>query len=392
MSTATLNGTPATGFESLTAWLQNTDPVKLAGALPAESEHDDGGEKATEGARSSENDTDVKKITNGNAVPGAGQNPSGKMDNPIEGSGLNQSTTGKNPEVERAVKTVKDEEEKMAAADLNTPEGFKAAHDALVTAYAQLPILLAHCGVEMPKVEAPAKAAGEQPGPATPVQVGDPAAAMGYATKEAADKAAAAVVAGYQKMGSERAALTGQYLRGYDDTMALIVKMAEDGSLEAAMAAQGGHGGGGGMPAIDPNAGAPPAAGGGNPAAAMPGQDPAAGGGDPAAGGGAGGEPSMEEIIAALQEMGITPEQLQQIIGQAQGGVESAPPEAASPEEKAAAVQALKGWSKMASDMTPYMRSGKYSFKPAADNTPERKRRQAAKDYILELQKFGGGN
>lgn len=388
MSTATLNGShsngPATGFETLTAWLQNTDPVKLAGALPAESEHDDGGEAATEGARSNENDKDVKKITNGNAVPGSGQNPSGKMDNPIEGSGLNQSTTGKNPEVERAIKTVKGEEEKMANADLDTPEGFKAAHDALLSAYSQLPILLAHCGVEMPREEIN-KAASVQPKAETLVQAGDPAAAMGYATKEAADKAAAAVVAGYQKMGSERAALTAQYLRGYDDTMALIVKMAEDGSLEAAMAGQAG-GGAGGMPAIDPNAGAPPAAGGGNPAAAMPGQE---GGG---AEGGQGGEPSMDEIIAALQEMGITPEQLQQIIGQAQGGVESAPPEAASPEEKAAAVQALQGWSKMASDMTPHMRSGKYSFKPAADNTPERKRRQAAKDYILELQKFGGGN
>jgi hypothetical protein len=78
--------------------------------------------------------------------------------------------------------------------------------------------------------------------------------------------------------------------------------------------------------------------------------------------------------------------------GQAQGGVEGAPPEAASPQEKAAALDALKGWSKMASDMTPHMRSGKYSFKPAADGTVERKRRQAAKDYILELQKFGGGN
>ena len=391
MSTATLNGTPAQDFSSLTAWLQNTDPVKLASALPAESEHDDGGEAASEGARSNENDKDVKKITNGNAVPGAGQNPNGKMDNPIEGSGLNQSTTGKNPEVERAIKTVKGEEEKMAAADLNTPEGFKAAHDALVSAYAQLPILLAHCGVEMPAQSGTSGAGGTEltskaAKVETPIQAGDPAAAMGYSTKEAADKAAAAVVTGYQKMGSERATLTAQYLRGYDDTMALIVKMAEDGSLEAAMAAQGG--GGGAPPGIDPNAGAPPEAGGGNPAAPMPGE----GGGDPGAGGGAGGEPSMEEIIAALQEMGITPEQLQQIVGQAQGGVESAPPEAASPEEKAAAISALKGWSKLASDMTPYMRSGKYNFKPAADGTPERKRRQAAKDYIQELQKFGGGN
>lgn len=386
MSTATMNGTPATGFETLTAWLQNTDPAKLAGAIPEDA--DDGGEKATEGARSSENDTDVKKITNGNAVPGSGQNPSGKMDNPIEGSGLNQSTTGKNPEVERAIKTVKGEEEKMAAADLSTPEGFKAAHEALVSAYSQLPILLAHCGVEMPAPVQEQKVAAQQNAKKaeTPAQAGDPAAAMGFNTKEAADKAAAEVVAGYQRLGYERAALTAQYLRGFDDTTSLITKMADDGSLEAAMAAQqGGGGGGGGMPAIDPNAGAPPEAGGGNPAAAMPGQD----GGQ---GGGQGGEPSMDEIIAALQEMGITPEQLQQIIGQAQGGVEGAPPEAASPQEKAAALDALKGWSKMASDMTPHMRSGKYSFKPAADGTTERKRRQAAKDYIMELQKFGGGN
>jgi hypothetical protein len=245
MSTATMNGTPATDFETLTAWLQNTDPAKLAGAIPENA--DDGGEKATEGARSSENDTDVKKITNGNAVPGSGQNPSGKMDNPIEGSGLNQSTTGKNPEVERAIKTVKGEEEKMAAADLDTPEGFKAAHDALISAYSQLPILLAHCGVEMPVQEqktAAAQSAAKKT--ETPVQAGDPAAAMGFATKEAADKAAAEVVAGYQRLGYERAALTAQYLRGFDDTTSLITKMADDGSLEAAMAAHQGGGGGGG--------------------------------------------------------------------------------------------------------------------------------------------------
>jgi hypothetical protein len=109
-------------------------------------------------------------------------------------------------------------------------------------------------------------------------------------------------------------------------------------------------------------------------------------------GGGAegGGELSMDEVIAALQELGITPEQFQQIIAQAHQGVQDTPDSAAAPEEKAAAVTALVGWNKMASEMSPHMRSGKYSLKPAADGTKERERRNAAKDYIRELQKFGG--
>lgn len=376
--TATMNGTPARGFDTLQSWLADVDPAKLAGVIPAESEHDDGGTNASEGARSSENDADVKKITNGNAVPGGTKNPSGKMDEPVPGSGLNQSTTGKNPEVERAIKTVKGEEEKMANANLDTPEGFKAAHDALLAASAQLPILLAHCGVTMPAEQPASKQASN-----TPIEPGDPAGDLGFTSKEAADAAAAAVIAGYTKMGADRAVLTARYLSGFYDAMAHIEKMANDGTLEAALAAQGG-GEPGGAPPMDPAAG-------GAPPAAMAGA-----GGDPGAGGAPGGEPSMDEIIAALQELGITPEQLQEIISKAQGGVEAAPtagpesPEAASPVEKAAALDALKEWSKLAAEMTPHMRSGKYQFKPAGDGTLERQRRQAAKGYIQELRKFAG--
>lgn len=383
MTTATLNDSPATGFDSLYAWLQGADLNKLASEIPSESEHDDGGKPATTGARSSENDADVKKITNGNAIPGGTANSDGKMNNPVEGSGLNQSTTGHNPEVERAIKSVKGEEEKMAAADLNTDEGFKAAYDALVRAQSHLPVLLAHCGLDVSPAE-PAKSAAAQPpaAPADHTPVDPTAAALGYASKEAADKAAAELVYQYQKLGHDKGHMTAQYLRGYDETMALLTKMADDGSLEAA--AQGGQGP---APAIDPNAGAPPAMGGGDPAAAM---QQGAAGPEGGAEGGQGGELSIEEVIAALQEMGITPEQLQQIIGQAQGGVQATPDAAAPPEEKAAAMAALNGWNKMAAEMTPYMRSGKYSLKPAADGTKERERRNAAKDYIRELQKFGG--
>lgn len=159
----------------------------------------------------------------------------------------------------------------------------------------------------------------------------------------------------------------------------------------------GGGDGGGGMPSLD-GAGAPPAGGGslgdilgggsdpggmmppagGDPAMGgappMGGADPAMGGappmgGDPAAGGmgGGGQEEAIAQLVAALQELGISPEELSQ----------SGPPPAQPGE--------MSEGMKLASVAKKFMRSGKYQVKEAGAKTAARQMRDKFKQHLLEL-------
>lgn len=162
--------------------------------------------------------------------------------------------------------------------------------------------------------------------------------------------------------------------------------------------AGGGEGGGeaGGMPSLD-GAGAPPAGGGslgdilgggadpggmmppagGDPAGGAPpmgGADPAMGGappmgGDPAAGGmgGGGQEDAIAQLVAALQELGISPEELSQ----------SGPPPAQPGE--------MSEGMKLASVAKSFMRAGKYQVKEAGAKTAARQLRDKFKQHLLEL-------
>lgn len=360
-----------TGYENLKSWLQGAP--KVAGTLP---EKDDDGKPATEGARSAENTADIKKhIAPGQNIDASSKNPvDGSSDKPIAESGLMQTTTGKMPEIERAVKTVTEENEKAAAADLSTDAGLTAAIGSLEKIAAAFGILTTASATAPTVVTSPeAKAAAVTPNTAAVAQT--PA----ETAKSAADAERAAMVADYVKFGSDRGALVGEYLRGFYSTYEALTKAAADGSLDAMAqdpAAAGGDPAMGGAPM-----GAPP---GGDPAAAMgapPGGDPGAGG-DPAAGGAGGGAPSTEELAAALAEMGVTPDQLIEVAQQMQGSVEGA---GAPPEQKAAAVKQLNETIKVASEAKAIMQAGKFRLKPAADGSSERKRREAARDYVTEM-------
>jgi hypothetical protein len=105
-------------------------------------------------------------------------------------------------------------------------------------------------------------------------------------------------------------------------------------------------------------------------------------GGAPMGGaGGAGGEEeALAEFVAALDEMGITPEEFVAAIQAGEGGEMPGggmPPPDAAP----AAPEAMK----MASAAKAYKRSGRYQFKAADNGTPRRELRNEFKSVINEL-------
>lgn len=158
------------------------------------------------------------------------------------------------------------------------------------------------------------------------------------------------------------------------------------GLLGGASGEAGGEtgGAGGGMPSLE-GAGAPPAGGGSlgdmlgggsDPGGMMPpaGGEPPMGdappmGGDPAAGGmgGGGQEEAIAQLVAALQELGISPEELAQ----------SGPPPAQPGE--------MSEGMKLASVAKKFMRSGKYQVKEAGAKTAARQLRDKFKQHLLEL-------
>lgn len=345
-------------WNSIRSWL-----TKQA-SLP---EKEDTGTPATTGAHDAQNVADAKKAVPGVTVEESKKNPAtGKMNNPVPGSGLLQTTTGHMPEVENAVKTVTEESEKAANADLSTDEGFATALDALRKAAAELPLVFAQAGMKIDQTPTTKKAA-----PVQPTTVVDPA----VVAKQAQDAQAAAVIDGYRKLGADRGSLTAEYIKAYHNTYDALCKMAADGSMDAMLANDPTQGGGAPPPAAPVDAGPPPGAG-GPPPGAPPGGD-------------AGGQPSLDDVAAALAEMGMTPDDLMQIAQKMKGEAEAAPaPDAGGPpaEAKEAAVASMVHVIKTANDAKVMMRSGTFRLKPAGDGTADRRRRDAAKAYIRELQ------
>lgn len=352
--------TPTTDYTSIRNWLTK------AASLP---EKEDEGKPATLGAHAAQDTADANKAVPGTGAQEAKKNPeTGHADNPVPGSGLLQATTGKMPEVEKAVKTVTEASEKAANADLSTDEGFEFALSEIRKAAAEFPVIFAQSGL---KVDAPAKAAPAAKAAAT----ADPAAAA----KAAQDAQAAAVIDGYRKLGADRGGLTAEYLKAFYATYGELEKMANDGSMGAMLAADPAAQGGPPMPGGAPE-GPPP----GPPA---PEAAPAPGG--PPAGPGGEAGPSLDDVAAALAEMGMTPDDLMQIAQKMKGEAEAAPaPDAGGPpaEQKEAAVASMAHVIKTAGDAKALMQAGKFALKPAADDSADRKRRNAAKAYIQELR------
>lgn len=122
------------------------------------------------------------------------------------------------------------------------------------------------------------------------------------------------------------------------------------------------------------------------------------GGGPPEGpGGGANVEQLLMELVSALQELGISPEELAGGGGGAPAGPDGGmPPGAGMPPAEGMPPGAGGGGDpaammsegmKLASAAKSFQRSGKYRFKEAADGTPRRALRDNMKSFILELMK-----
>lgn len=185
--------------------------------------------------------------------------------------------------------------------------GEKIASDARLAA---IDTQLAQLDALIEKAAGAAQPASAAPAPATPSAADSLDVVLGFATKEAADKAAADVVGRWQKAAADQADSVAAYMSGVAFADALLQKWADDGTL-AAM-------GGGGMPPPDAAGGPPPGPPPG-PAGGMP--PPDAGGPPPGPGGpgGPGGAPSPDEIVeqtlAGLMEAtGMSPQQLKALV------------------------------------------------------------------------------
>lgn len=370
--------TPMKSAESLRSWLSGKgDAVKAAGTLP---DLDDGGKPATQGERSAENKADVNKLMPHVGVEAAPKNPEhGSTDKPIADSGLMQTTVGKMPEVERAVKVVTEENEKVSASNLSNDIELANAIASLEKAASAMGIMSTAAAGTRPPAPTPVGTPSTQtPAPTTPKA----AAANPPVNQAAADQQA--LIASYIKFANDRADLLGQFLRGQVQSYEQLTKWAEDGSLDAAMAA--------GAPPEDPaaagaGAGGDPAM--ADPAAAAAAAPPPGAGGDPAAGGaGGGGSPSPDELAAALAEMGVTPDVLMAAAEKLQQMVAGPAGAAAPAADKMAAEQQVAEMVKLASETQSHMRTGHFRLKPAADGSNDRKRRDAAKGYIDEMLKY----
>lgn len=365
MATATANTPTANRYDTLKAWLSAEAQAKMAGSLP---DKDDGGQAATTGSHAAEVERELKKKIPGQNVESAGENT--KKDDNQGISGLEQAEVGKMPDVEKAVKTVSEESEKLASADLTTDAGLDAAFEALVKASAELPKICVSLGV---KAGVAAANTNKSAAAKTQTPADQAAAAFGYATKEAADKAAAAVIEGYRRYGAERGELTGHCLRGIYEVYGRLKQAADEGNLAAMLGMDGG------AAPTDPAAAAaqaPPA----------PAGEAGAGAGAEGAPGDAAG-PSVDDFAGAMPELNLSPEELQQLLAMLKEKLEagSAAPEGQMPpEEKAAFEAAIANGVKLAHDIQTHMRSGKFQLKPANDGKA-RANRDTAKQYFIEL-------
>jgi hypothetical protein len=303
---------------------------------------DNGCQPAKEGERSSENTADVKKQQREPSVDSTTDaKPGDDKDNSLN-IGMTASLTGEDPSIEDDYKDKKDDPGTSHPADVSDNEKYgklnlkQASTQAMEIANS----LLADIGLGYAKnlgktaaaaATAAQPAAAAAPAGASPKTAAAPAAAMlaGYdlatglgLNKTAAEAQVASIIENSIKEAHERADLFG----GFITKLAADEQAAEGedhaggggapeaggsgaGDAEGAGGPSGGAGGGGGGGGIESMLG------GGGGAPPPPGGDPMGGG----AMGGGGQEAALQELVAALAELGITPEQLAQA-GQAAGG------------------------------------------------------------------------
>jgi hypothetical protein len=358
---------------------------------------------ATEGSRSAENTKDVKEDHPGAGVDNVKPSSGGSEDDHMLHIGLTPSATGEDPSVEDNYKKDKEDPKSTHPSHNVEDEGEKWSsmdfRSLAKTASALANKILADMGngyFEPPTKTAKDAKPGTTPtskvaqAPTRPTKqelagaAGNELAVALAQVKEAEDAYAKQLIAQTIKDAELGASLVGSFFQGYASEKQALAKKADDGDVPpqaggvtppmAAGAPEPPMGGGGdaGAPPMDPASMMGAAGGGGAPP-----MDPAAmmgagGGGAPpmggppmgGPGGDAGGQVSEEEAIKALldamNDLHLSPEQLQQ-----GGGEEGA---------------------KVASVAMNYKKAGKYTYTPAKTAKEEKLRRDMA-GYIFDLLK-----
>ena len=421
-------------FATLRSWLNEITgekekaasdgkPITEVGTYVGETKHvsksvPDFMEVAKEGPRAAENASDVKKMVPSSvdaAKPdsGEGNNSAG---NKIPEIGTRKSSVGEDPASENDFKTdtgVTAESSKVEEA-LSGREGYKASAELAKAAKAAANLaneILADISVSVgagrsaaPSQDKQAAAAIAQAVSASSenaaaAQAGyELAAYLGF-NKQSADQTAQAVVADTITKAAHWADRVGQTVLAHLEHAEKVAaaKRAVDGAAaglppepdgdEGAAAAGGSPAPGGAEAALGGLGGAGADAGAGAP--------PAGGGGDPQA--------ALAELAMALEELGISPEQLVAAMQGAGGGAGAAgglpaggglPPGGPPPEMAGGLPPEMAGGpppgspadmgAKIASAVRDYKRSGKFRFSEAK-TAEQRHYRDQMKSYIREL-------
>jgi hypothetical protein len=399
----------------------NGQPIKRAaerGATEETSTHpsadgENNTRPATEGARSAENVSDIKEQEGPAGVDAtAAAVPGTQQDKVMPNIGMTQSATGEAPEVEDKYKGEKDDPGTSHPATAEMGEKYaKLTFQQKIAQFNRLANeALAEVAVGMVQKRAEdedddddddkEENKGELVGGQHKLDVNNNGKIDGSDLSALRAGKEAAYAAGYEAAAragvsqKQAAAHVQSVLQG---TMADAMQTAElvgnylyAFAKQAAYEAEGGGGEGEGAEGEGDAGMAGMAAAGGE----MPGGP--MGGAPMGGGGGAGGEEeALAEFVAALDEMGITPEEFVAAIQAGEGGEMPGggmpgggmpgggmpgggmPPPDAAP----AAPEAMK----MASAAKAFKRSGRYQFKAADNGTPRRQLRNEFKSVINEL-------
>jgi len=380
---------------------------------------DNGCQVPTEGARSSENEADVKEQQGAPSVNNTSEAKPGDDKDRSLNLGMQASLVGDDPATEDNYKG--DKADPGTSHPAKTDDGKKYA----ALSFKEARALAAEVGnsiladifmdVGTTKTASPAAPAPTGTQPAAP----EVALAAGYELAAGAGQSKQAAEAAVQDAASQiirdallEADLFGSYYKAAFDETAEGEDHKTPGGASEGGGSGAGEGEGVGDSAPPASAGGPDAGGGGGaPADPMAG---AGGAGGPDMGGGAGvsQEEALQELIAAMAELGITPEMLAQhaaAAGQGPGGDPAGaamgmppgappappaggPPGAAAPADPMAGMgggggglEAMMGdGAKIASLVSAAIRSGKYQVKQAGTKRA-RGLRNLMRHHLLEM-------
>ena len=333
---------------------------------------DDGTVPFKEGERSRENEADVKKQVGGDNIEvatGQGQDSDKLKEVQSTGGGLNARPTGEDPAAEDDYKDrLKDPGTSMPAKVGDGEKYAKCGFEENIKTATQLGNELL-AAIATPNT----KAAAATPTATTPTTPTPATALVSEFDKDASANTEAIIAATLQD-ACYQADLLGGYLHTlYKQAAEEAAPLTDTPSAPEESSSNCPTGGPpeGGALAGDAG-GLPPGAGAGGPPPGMDAGGPppgmGAGGGMPDAG--MSQDDALQQLVAGLAEMGITPDML------AQAAQQAAPNPMGGPAEKMAHV---------ASTALSFMRSGKYQIAGPTKTAKERQIRDKAKAYIQEI-------